>query len=92
MKKELSKSEIAVADSTGATSVTVWEETIAKVCEEKSYLFSKLTVSFFFKKRYLNVTPNSKVDVCDDVSVSKGSSTAAEQLKRTSVAKLWLSM
>ena len=34
----------------------------------------------FSKEKFLNITPSSKVDV-SDVSVSEGSSTAAEQLK-----------
>ena len=34
----------------------------------------------FSKEKFLNVTPSSELDV-GDVSLSKGSSTAAEQLK-----------
>ena len=47
--------------------------------EEKSrFYFLRLS---FSRKKLLNVTPSSKVDF-GDVSVSEGSSTAAEQLKR----------
>ena len=46
---------------------------------EKSRIYL-LRLSFSKEKKFLNVTPSSKLDV-GDVSVSKGSSTAAEQLK-----------
>ena len=81
MRKELSKCDIVVADATGAIPATVWEEMIPKICNEKSYVFSKLRVSFF-RRKYLNGTKDSIVNDCEDqVALSTEISTAAEQLK-----------
>ena len=46
MKKELSKCNIVLADSTEAIAATVWEKMIPVISNEKSYAFSNLRVRF----------------------------------------------
>ena len=45
--KNLKKSDIVIADHTGAIPLTVWEEAVATIETDHSYLFSKVRVSFF---------------------------------------------
>ena len=63
-----------------AAAVTIWGGMIDKVEKEKSYLFSKLRVSFF--KKYLNATKDSQITICSEqIVLSSESSTATEDLK-----------
>lgn len=43
MKKELRKCDLIIVDSTSAIPVTLWEDMIDKVEQEKSYLFGELS-------------------------------------------------
>jgi hypothetical protein len=80
MRKELTKCEIVLADSTGAIIATVWEDTIPHVCDQKSYVWSNLKVGFY-KRKCLNGTKDCTVTICEDISLSVESSAASEQLK-----------
>ena len=80
MKKELSKCDVIVADSTGAITVTLWENQIEQVSVDGSYYFQGLKVNCFNKKQ-LNSTKCTTIEICDDIAVSLESSGAAEELK-----------
>jgi len=80
MRKELKKCELIIVDSTAAIPLTVWEDMIDKVENEKSYLFSGLRVSFF-RKKYLNATKDSQITICEQIVLSNESSTAAQEMK-----------
>lgn len=80
MKKEITKCDIVVADSTGAIPATVWNDMIPNISNEKSYVFSEVRVSFF-KRKYLSATQDCKANICEDISLSEESLAAAEQLK-----------
>lgn len=58
MRRELKKCELIIVDLTPAIPLTVWENMIDKVENEKSHLFSELRVGFF-EKKYLNATKDS---------------------------------
>lgn len=45
--KNLQKSDIVIANHTVAIPLTVWEEAVATIETDHSYLFSKVRVSFF---------------------------------------------
>lgn len=45
--KNLKKSDIVIANHTVAIPLTVWEEAVATIETDHSYLFSKVRVSFF---------------------------------------------
>ena len=79
MRKELTKCEMVLADSTGAITATVWEDTIPHVHDQKSYVWSNLKVGFF-KRKCLNGTKDCVVTVCEDIRLSVESSAASEQL------------
>lgn len=53
--KNLKKSDIVIANHTVAIPLTVWEEAVATIETDHSYLFSKVRVSFF-KRKHLNAT------------------------------------
>lgn len=53
--ENLQKSDIVIANHTVAIPLTVWEEAVATIETDHSYLFSKVRVSFF-KRKHLNAT------------------------------------
>ena len=59
MRKELTKCEMVLTDSTGAITATVLEDTIPHVHDQKSYVLSNLKFGFF-KIKCLNVTKDCR--------------------------------
>lgn len=53
LRKDLKKCEVVIADTSGAISVTIWEDLIEDIKPQSSYHFQQLKVSFFDRK-YLN--------------------------------------
>jgi hypothetical protein len=81
IKKDLRNCDVVFGDSTGAIIVTLWEDAIDKVEEQKSYLFSNFKVAYY-KKKYLNSTPTSDIkEEWEDVELCTASQKAADELK-----------
>ena len=79
--KNLKKSDIVIADHTGAIPLTVWEEAVTTTETDHSYLFSKVRVSFF-KRKYLNATKNSVFVPCkDEIQLTQETINYVEHLK-----------
>jgi ssDNA-binding replication factor A large subunit len=80
MRKSLHMCNIVLADGTGAIRATLWESMIGQVSEGVSYEFNKFKINFFNQK-YLNGTPESKVNETKVVEVPPEILPAAEELK-----------
>ena len=79
--KNLKKSDIVIADHTGAIPLTVWEEAVAAIETDHSYLFSKVRVGFF-KRKYLNATKTSVFVPCkDEIQLTQETINYVEHLK-----------
>lgn len=80
MQKDLKKCELIIADSSGAMPLTLWEDAIDKVDIDESYLFGDVKLCFF-KRKYLNGTTNSKIEICAEaIELSPDSDLAVEHL------------
>ena len=78
--KNLKKSDIVIADHTGAIPQTVWEEA-ATIETDHSYLFSKVRVSFF-KRKYLNTAKTSVFVPCEyEIQLAQETINYVEHLK-----------
>ena len=65
LRKDLKKCEVVIADTSGAISVTIWEDLIEDIKPQSSYHFQQLKVSFFDRK-YLNANKDTKINMCDE--------------------------
>ena len=58
-KKNLTKCDIVVADTTGAITVTLWESQIAEVEQHSCYHFKELKLNWY-KKKNISALPQKQ--------------------------------
>ena len=87
-KKNLTKYDIVVADTTGAGAVTVtlWESQIAKVEQHSCYHFKELKLNWY-KKKYLGSSTKTTIKKCENIDIPGGITSEAENIKPHEKAK-----
>jgi len=82
MKKNLTKCELVVADTTGAITIVLWESQIEEVEKDGCYFFKEVKLNCYSNK-YLSCTKTSEIEKCDNIEIPEQISTAAGSLKHS---------
>ena len=85
-KKNLTKCNIVVADTTGAITVTLWESQIAEVEQHSCYHFKELKLNWY-KKKYLGSSTKTTIKKCENIDIPGGITSEAENIKPHEKAK-----
>ena len=85
-KKNLTKCNIVVADTTGAITVTLWESQIAEVEQHSCYHFKELKLNWY-KKKYLGSSTKTTIEKCENIDIPGGITSEAENIKPHEKAK-----
>ena len=85
-KKNLTKCDIVVADTTGAITVTLWESQIAKVEQHSCYHFKELKLNWY-KKKYLGSSTKTTIKKCENIDIPGGITSETENIKPNEKAK-----
>ena len=75
-----------VADTTGASTVTLWESQIAEVEQHCCYHFKELKLNCYNKK-YLGSSTKTMIEKCENIDIPDAISNAAVNLKPNEKAK-----
>lgn len=82
MKKNLTKCELIVADTTGAITIVLWESQIEEVEKDGCYFFKEVKLNCYSNK-YLSCTKTSEIEKCHNIEIPEQISTAAGSLKHS---------
>ena len=85
-KKNLTKYDIVVADTTGAITVTLWESQIAEVEQHSCYHFKELKLNWY-KKKYLGSSTKTTIEKCENIDIPGGITSETENIKPHEKAK-----